>query len=140
MPDMARAEKFMIWLKPDDGAITTVKVVVLVLQIVQRHHETRAHPGRSGPRRVCRPQSLLEEDRPVNPPAQLHQRVSRVHQLLQFNSKKLTLRLVGRSFRLHRIFPVLRTLVEGLWENKHLLKNYKILYSNVIGIIQDRLP
>ena len=29
-PDMARAEKFMMWLKPAGGAITMVTVVVLV--------------------------------------------------------------------------------------------------------------
>src|ERR1035438_10163296 len=112
--------------------------VVLIFQVVQRHHEARAHPGRSARHRVRLPQSLFE-DRPINLPAQLHERVSLIHQPLQFDSKKFTLRLADRRLWLHRIFPVLRTLVEGLWENKHLRYNYKLLYSNMIGILQDRL-
>lgn len=69
--------------------------VILVFQIVQRHKQACARPRRAIRRRVGRTQSLLEPS-PIYLPAEFHQRMPRIQQLLQFDSKQYPLRLVNR--------------------------------------------
>jgi len=78
-----------------------VAEVVLIFEIVQRHQQTRVHPRRAIRGGVGRPQSL-REPRPVHLPAKLHQRMLRIHQLLQFYTEKFTLGLSDLWFWLHR--------------------------------------
>ena len=53
------------------GQHDIVTKIIPILQIVQRHHQSRAHPGRPGARVVRLPQLLVEHG-PVHLPSHLH--------------------------------------------------------------------
>ena len=78
-----------------------VAEVVLILEIVQRHQQTRAHSGRSVRCRIRLTQPF-SENFPVNLPPQLHQRMPGIHELLQLHSEKSPRRLVDQGFGLHQ--------------------------------------
>ena len=97
------AELLPIGVFHPPGHHRLVAQVVLILQVMQRHHQPRVDPRRSGLPVKCLPK-LLFKPSPVDRPAQLHQRMRQIHQTRQLNPEHLPLRIINRRLRLHR-FP-----------------------------------
>ena len=80
-----------------------VAQIVLVLQIVQRHHQPRGDARRALRGMIRRTQRQFKGC-PIDAHPQLNQRVTQVNQLFQFHLEQLTLRLLRLSLRAHN-FP-----------------------------------
>ena len=97
------AEVLPVGILDPHGHHVLIAQIVLVLQIVQGHHQPSGDAWCAVRGMIGRSQSSFKRC-PIDPLPQLNQRMFHVDQLLQINLKQLALRLILFSVRTH-IFP-----------------------------------